>query len=136
MTRGPAVEDTFGIGLDPFTTPAATHALGDAPQRVRVVVEGTVQSVSRVHWAGGPATEVTLGDPTGTIVLVFFGDRGVAGVEPGRRLVAAGAVGTHRGDRVILSPQLWLIPVPVHRTEPAPEPARTHGTLVPSLVSF
>jgi hypothetical protein len=132
MTRGPAVEDTFGIGLDPFTMPVATHALGDAPQRARVVVEGTVRSVERVCWAGGPAIEVTLGDATGTLVLVFFGDRGVAGVDPGRRLLAAGAVGAHRGDRVILSPQLWLIPVPAHE----PAPARTHDTMVPALVSF
>ena len=132
MTRGPAADDTFGIGLDPFTAPTATHALGAAPHRARVVVEGTVRSVAHVLWAGGPATEVTLGDTTGTLDLVFFGDRGVAGVAPGRRLVAAGAVGTHRGDRVVLSPQLWLRPVQAPRTEPA----RTHETLVPALVSI
>jgi RecG-like helicase len=118
MTRGPAAEQTIGIGLDPFTVPVATHSLATAPLRARVVVEGTVWSVSTARWAGGPAIEVTLGDSTGMLTLVFFGARGVAGVEPGRRLVAAGAVGTHRGERVILSPQLWLA---AHRV---PEPTR------------
>ena len=118
--------------LDPFTTPAATHALADAPLRARVVVGGTVWSVSTVHWAGGPATEVVLGDDTGMLTLVFFGARGVAGVEPGRRLVAAGAVGSHLGERVILSPQLWLAPVRVPDLVPAATPVAAE--VVKSLV--
>ena len=100
------------IGLDPFTVPVATHVLAEAPARSRVVVEGTVGSVAAAAWAGGPVTEVSLADGTDLVTLAFFGDRGVAGVRPGGRVVAAGTVVNHHGRRVLMNPQLWLTPAP------------------------
>lgn len=132
MTARIAAEQAYGIGLDPFTTPAATHTLGHVPGRARVVVEGTVRAVTHVNWVGGPATEIVLGDGTGTLTLVFFGGRGVAGIERGRRLVAAGIVGSHRGEKVILSPQLWLLPVRVREVVDI----GTLDALVPALAGF
>jgi hypothetical protein len=96
--------------LDPFVVPVATHDLASVPCRSRVVVEGTVGSVTASAWVGGPVTEVSLVDATDALTLVFFGRRTPGGLHPGRRLVAAGSVGTHDRQRVILSPQLWLVP--------------------------
>jgi hypothetical protein len=100
--------------FDPFLTPTATHSVATAPGRAQVVVAGTVDGVDKVDWAGGPVLEATLvGDASSngaTLTLVFFGGAPVS-VEPGCRLLAAGTVGTHRGRRVILNPQLWVEPV-------------------------
>jgi hypothetical protein len=97
-------------GLDPFTVPLATHPLAAAPVRARVVVEGTVGPVRTVAWAGGPVTEVTLVDDTDLITLAFFGAGRAAGVHTGSHLVAAGTVVDHHGRRILMSPQLWLVP--------------------------
>jgi hypothetical protein len=120
-------------GLDPFTVPAVTHNLAKAPVRARVVVEGTVGSVRTVGWAGGPVTEVALVDDTDLITLAFFGDRGVGGVRPGSRLVAAGAVVNHHDRRVIMSPQLWLLPTPAPSRLVPHQVA--HESLVPALAA-
>lgn len=95
---------------DPFTVPSATHDLADAPPRAQVVVDGTVWAVDRVAWTGGPVLDVTLVDGSGRLALVFMGRSQLGGVEPGRRIAAAGTVGTHLGRRVILNPQVWLLP--------------------------
>ena len=138
---GRTVAGQAPTGLDPFTTPAPTHTLGHAPRRGRAVVAGTVRAVTPVRWAGGPATEVTLADPTGTLTLVFFGRRGVAGVDPGRHLTAAGTVGTHLGRPVVLSPQLWLTATPAlaaarAAVPAAAVPAPAFAARTPALVAY
>lgn len=102
--------------MDPFVVPGVTHALADAPRRARVVVEGTVWTGDGVDWVGGPVLEVTLVAGGAQLVLVFLGRRHIAGIEPGRRLVVSGTVGLHRCRRVMLNPQLWLVPERLHET--------------------
>ena len=96
--------------FDPFTVPPATHHVADAALRSRVVIEGSVQAVDPVAWAGGPVLEVAFGDLTDTITLVFLGRHTVGGVELGQQVTAAGTVGSHRGRKVILNPTIWLTP--------------------------
>ena len=110
MTAPGSVDGTYEPATDPFTTPLASTTIGDAAPRTVVVVHGTVWNVEQTAWAGGDVLEATLVDPTGRLVLVFFGRSSVGGVEPGRRIAAAGRVGLHRGRRVLLNPQLWLLP--------------------------
>jgi len=98
------------VAIDPFTAPETTHSLGSAPLRSRAVVRGSVDSIEPVTWAGGPVLEVTLRDGLDALVLVFFGRHTVGGIHPGQQVTAAGAVGTHRGRRVILNPYVWLAP--------------------------
>jgi hypothetical protein len=79
-----------------------------------VVVSGTVATAGPVRWTGGQVLEAEITDGTGSITLVFLGRDHLGGVEPARRVVAAGTLGRHRGRKVILNPQIWLT------THPAP----------------
>lgn len=85
-----------------------THLLSDARLRTRVVVEGKVWGTDAVTWTGGPVLEVVIADSTDTITLAFLGRLQVGGIQPGRRVVVAGTIGSHHGQRVILNPQIWL----------------------------
>lgn len=100
------------VMFDPFTAPAATHKLADACARDRVVVTGEVLYVEPVAWAGGPVLEVTLGDPTGTLTLAFFGRHQIGGIILGNHLTAAGTITPHHGTCTLLNPTLWLTPTP------------------------
>ena len=98
----------------PLTAPAATHSISAARVRQPVVVEGRIERVEVVSWAGGPVVEAVLRDRERgeDLVLVFMGRRVVGGIEADRRLTAAGVVAPHRGRRVLLNPQFWLQPSP------------------------
>jgi hypothetical protein len=95
---------------DPFVAPAATALLAQVAPRDRVVIDVVVRDVQVCAWVGGPALEATVDDGTGRVVLVFLGRRAVAGVEPGRHLVAAGTVSRHTDRTVVLNPAVWLRP--------------------------
>jgi hypothetical protein len=71
-------------------------------------VAGQVAAVVAARWAGGPTLEVTLDDGTGTLLLAFVGRRRLAGVEPGRRLAAAGTVVLRYGRPMLMNPYYWL----------------------------
>lgn len=94
--------------VDLFAIPAATTSIADAQPRARVVLDARVARVERCEWVGGPVLEVTVEDGTGRVLLAFLGRRGIAGVERGRRLVAAGTVGAHMGRAVVRNPIVWL----------------------------
>jgi len=51
-----------------------------------------------------PTLEAELYDGTATIELIWLGRRRIAGLEPGRRLVARGRVGVHDGLLAIYNP--------------------------------
>lgn len=93
---------------DPFVAPVRSHWVAEAPARSRVIVRGVVRDVRATRWVGGPVLEVALSDSTGKLRLAFLGRRRIAGIEDGRELTAAGAVGFHRGRRVVLNPWYWL----------------------------
>lgn len=121
--RRNGTETSHDVVVDPFRAPDATYLLADAPLRTRVVVEGTVWETNTVTWAGGPVLEVVIADSSDTITLVFLGRHEVGGIQPGRRVVVAGTIGTHRGQRVILNPQIWLLPTrPVAAVAATPQP--------------
>lgn len=51
-----------------------------------------------------PTLEAELFDGSGSIVLVWLGRRRIAGLEPGRRIIARGRVGEHQGRPAIYNP--------------------------------
>lgn len=111
-TPGPALEPV-PFDLDPFSVPPPTNPPGAAEPRRRVVVHGTVWDHEVVAWEGGAVHEVTLVGDGGRLTLVFFGPRGVGGLQAGRRLAAAGTVVAHRDRSILLNPQVWLRPTGV-----------------------
>lgn len=56
-----------------------------------------------------PTLEAELFDGTDSIDLVWLGRRRIAGIEPGRRIVARGRVGVHNGRKAIYNPWYELL---------------------------
>jgi hypothetical protein len=94
--------------VDPFTVPVVRTAIAELRPRSRAAVAGRVTAVVPARWAGGPTLEVTLDDGTGTLLLAFVGRRRLAGVDPGRRLVATGTVVLKFGRPMLMNPYFWL----------------------------
>jgi amino acid transporter len=90
-------------GRDGNTTP-----IGTLTWRQRATVEGMVRSVRVAPLSGAPSLQVELWDSTGGITLVFYGRRGIAGVQPGRSLRATGMVGELHGALAISNPVYQL----------------------------
>ncbi len=78
------------------------------PDRERVTVAGTLRTVTLRPRAGVPALVAELYDGSGTLALVWLGRRRIAGVEPGRRLLAEGRVTYHEGGPVMYNPRYEL----------------------------
>ena len=74
-------------------TPGRTAVVGG---RLRAVVYTPTENV--------PTLEAELYDGTQSILLVWLGRRRIAGIEPGRRLIARGRVGVCEGRSVIYNP--------------------------------
>ena len=69
-----------------------------------VVVGGRVRSVRFTPTANVPLLEAELFDGSATVQLVWLGRRRIAGIEPGRKLLARGRVGLHNGRLAIFNP--------------------------------
>jgi hypothetical protein len=81
------------------------------PDRERVCVAGTLRTVTLRPRAGVPALVAELYDGSGSISLVWLGRRQIAGIEPGRALVAHGRVTRDGEHPVIFNPRYELRPV-------------------------
>jgi hypothetical protein len=68
------------------------------------VVGGRVRSVRFTPTENVPVLEAELFDGTAAISLVWLGRRRIAGIEPGRKLLARGRVGRHNGKYAIYNP--------------------------------
>jgi hypothetical protein len=68
------------------------------------VVGGRVRSVKFTPTANVPVLEAELFDGSAAVMLVWLGRRRIAGIEPGRRLIARGRVGVHFGRLAIYNP--------------------------------
>ena len=90
----------------------SAHAcrIADAPDRVRVRLEGHLRTVTLRPRGGVPALEAELSDGTGSLIIVWLGRRRIVGVEPGRDLVVEGRIGVAHGARTIFNPRYELLP--------------------------
>lgn len=84
-------------------------ALADAPDRVPVVVEGTLRSVTLRPRGGVPALEAELTDPTGAVTVVWLGRRQITGIGAGTRIRVQGRIGLHDQTRIMYNPRYELM---------------------------
>ena len=68
------------------------------------IVGGRVRSVKFTPTANVPVLEAELFDGSAAVMLVWLGRRRIAGIEPGRKLLARGRVGVHSGRLAIYNP--------------------------------
>lgn len=92
------------------TDAADTVRIGDAPDRDRVRIRGTLHSVTLRPRGGVPALEAELSDGTGVVVLIWLGRRRITGIEPGRNVAVEGRIGVTGPSRVLYNPRYELLP--------------------------
>jgi hypothetical protein len=85
--------------------------VADLPARERVVVAGTLRTVTLRPRAGVPALVAELYDGSGTVSLVWLGRRQIPGIDPGRSIVCHGRVTYDHEQPVIFNPRYELRPV-------------------------
>ena len=73
-------------------------------------VAGRLRSVVYTPSETVPTLEAKLFDGSDTLDLVWLGQRRIAGIEPGRRVVARGRIGVHNGRPAIYNPYYELLP--------------------------
>lgn len=89
---------------------AGVEPISGVRWRRRVKVAGRVRAMRVQPWAEIASLELTLGDGTGGITVVFFGRRQIPGIRLGSRLVVEGMVSTNRGQLSIMNPEYQLLP--------------------------
>ncbi len=77
-------------------------------QKVRVV--GRLRAVVYTPSETVPTLTADLFDGTSCVELVWLGRRRIAGLEPGRRMMARGRVGEHNGRMALYNPYYELLP--------------------------
>ncbi|MGA5823559.1 OB-fold nucleic acid binding domain-containing protein [Kitasatospora sp. NPDC094028] len=90
---------------------AGSRPIAACADRELVTVAGTLRTVTLRPRAGVPALEAELFDGTEALDMVWLGRRSIAGIEPGRRVVASGRISHARGRRVLFNPRYELRPV-------------------------
>lgn len=83
--------------------------IGDAPDREKVRLRGTLRTVTLRPRGGVPALEAELYDGTGTVTVIWLGRRRIAGIGPGRGIEVAGRVSTQDGARILYNPRYELL---------------------------
>lgn len=71
-------------------------------------LHGTLRTVTLRPRGGVAALEAELYDGSGTVTLIWLGQRRIAGVTPGRQLTVHGRIGMHDGQRVLYNPRYEL----------------------------
>ncbi len=89
---------------------AGLVTIAEAPDRERVVVQGTLKTVSLRPRGGVPALEAELYDGSGTIAVVWLGRRRIGGIAPGRGIRVEGRIGVQDGVRLMYNPRYDLRP--------------------------
>ncbi len=85
-------------------------AIAHCADREQVSVAGTIRSVTLRPRAGVPALDAELYDGSATVSLVWLGRRTIAGIEPGRTVIAHGRITMTEGHRTIFNPRYELRP--------------------------
>lgn len=85
--------------------------IADVRWRDHVKVAGRVRAMRIQPWAEKVASlELTLGDSTGGVTVVFLGRREIGGVNLGAHMVVEGRVSEARNLLTILNPSYVLLP--------------------------
>jgi len=95
-------EDVLQSGYTPISRCA---------DREQVEICGTLRTVTLRPKGGTPSLVAELYDGSGSVMLVWLGRRRIAGIEPGRSLVAHGRIATHNDHKVMYNPRYELRPM-------------------------
>ncbi|TDC10608.1 hypothetical protein E1265_30990 [Streptomyces sp. 8K308] len=83
----------------------------EGPEGREVVrVSGTLRAVTQRTVAGMPALQAELDDGSASLDVVWLGRRAIAGIEPGRAVVASGRIVRTHGRQVLFNPRYQLQP--------------------------
>jgi len=102
-----AMEELGRVALD------GCVPIGTVRWRDRVKVAGKVRAMRVQPWAEVASLELTVGDGTGGLTVVFLGRRQIPGIRLGSRIVVHGMVGATRGQLAMLNPRYQLLPTEV-----------------------
>jgi RecJ-like exonuclease len=80
------------------------QSVGELHRGSLVTIAGRIRSVVYTPSANVPTFQAELFDGSSAIQLVWLGRRRIAGIEPGRRLLAYGRVGVHDDRLAIYNP--------------------------------
>ncbi|MET0840234.1 MAG: OB-fold nucleic acid binding domain-containing protein [Marmoricola sp.] len=89
---------------------AGLVSINEAPDRERVIVQGTLRTVTLRPRGGVPALEAELYDGSGSISVVWLGRRRIGGISPGRAIRVEGRIGVQDGQRMMYNPRYALRP--------------------------
>jgi hypothetical protein len=92
------------------TRKAGLLCIADAPMREKVVVQGTLKTVTLRPRGGVPALEAELYDGTGSINVIWLGRRRITGIAPGRGIRVEGRIGEQDGEAIMFNPRYSLRP--------------------------
>ena len=92
------------------TQKSGCRTVAELQDRCRAELFGVLRSVTLRPRRRAPALEAELFDGTGTVRLIWLGQRRIVGVEPGRRLRLTGFVARKDGQRVMYNPRYELMP--------------------------
>lgn len=99
-------EDLRGDVAETGAKPVATCAQGQP-----VTVTGRLRSVVYTPRDTVPTVDAELYDGSGSVHLIWLGRSRIAGIEPGRALIARGRIAEMAGLKVIFNPWYELKPV-------------------------
>jgi hypothetical protein len=108
ISRGASQEREEARELRKDTRKAGLVAIKDAPDRERVVVQGTLRTVTLRPRGGVPALEAELYDGSGSISVIWLGRRRIGGIAPGRAIRVEGRIGVQDNQRVMYNPRYEL----------------------------
>ncbi|NLU65765.1 OB-fold nucleic acid binding domain-containing protein [Streptomyces sp. HNM0574] len=83
----------------------------DCTDRQVARVTGTLRTVTLRPRGGVPTVEAELFDGSASLDVVWLGRRAIAGIEPGRKIIAWGRVATSHGRPVLFNPKYELRPL-------------------------
>ena len=90
------------------TVRSGCTSVADLADRRRALVSGVLRSVTLRPRQTVPALEAELYDGSGSLRVVWLGQRRIAGIEPGRRARLTGFVCTQEGRRTMFNPRYEL----------------------------
>jgi hypothetical protein len=107
----PSQEEPYPQDLRKDAGPVDCVPIRECQDRAVVTVTGTLRTVTLRPRAGVPALEAELFDGSAPLDVVWLGRRSIAGIEPGRKIVASGRIALNRGRPVLFNPKYELRPV-------------------------
>ncbi|ADD44175.1 OB-fold nucleic acid binding domain-containing protein [Stackebrandtia nassauensis] len=95
-------EDLYADQVRAESAKSGCRSCDSLERGVVAKVSGRITTVTFTPVATMPVLEAELYDGTSTVVLAWLGRRRIVGIEPGRRLIAAGRVAIRDEDRRVI----------------------------------